>query len=74
MDKLTEQIISKDNLLWAWKKAKNAFSIGDIWYSDYLLCKFELNLYNEFESIISDIKNGCYKMKLLRIAPFLYAI
>ena len=70
MDKLTEQIISKDNLLWAWKKAKNAFSIGDIWYSDYLLCKFELNLYNEFESIISDIKNGCYKMKLLRIAPF----
>lgn len=55
MEKLIKQITSTENLLWAWQKAKRAFSIGDIWFCDYKLIEFEANLYNEIETIRTDI-------------------
>lgn len=57
-------------MLWAWKKAKKAFSIGDIWYCDYQLCQFEANLDSEIKSLIAEVNESRYKMKDLQIAPF----
>lgn len=70
MVELIERITAHDNMLWAWQKARKAFSIGDIWFCNYQLSKFEANLDYELKSIIQDIRNGKYKLELLHISPF----
>lgn len=70
MKNLLDQIIAHDNIMWAWQKARKAFSIGDIWYCNYQLSKFEANLHEEIKSIAKDIKEGKYKQEKLQICPF----
>lgn len=67
---MIDQITNNENLFWAWQKTKKAFSIGDIWFCDYELSKFEANLYNEIESIKNDIIKGSYRLQKLKIVPF----
>ena len=68
--KIINRIIHTENLLWAWQKTKKAFSIGDIWYCEYELAKFESNIYDEIESIKMDIINQQYTFTKLKIVPF----
>ncbi|HBN04807.1 MAG TPA: hypothetical protein DD434_03320, partial [Bacteroidales bacterium] len=70
MENLIDLILTQDNLLWAWKKAKKAFSVGDIWYCDYQLCQFEANLDSEIKSLIEEVREQRFKMTDLQIAPF----
>lgn len=70
MNNLLDQIIAPDNIMWAWQKARKAFSIGDIWYCNYQLSKFEANLDEEIKSIAKDIKEGKYRQEKLQICPF----
>lgn len=70
MGKLIEKIIETENLHWAWKKVKNCFQVGDIWYDEIELASFEADLYNKLEEIKLELKNGDYVLSMIKPLPF----
>ena len=70
MSNLIEKIINPENLHWAWKKVKNSFQVGDIWYDEIELTTFEANLYDELERIKDEIQSNTYTLKPIRPLPF----
>jgi len=70
MGKLIEKIIEIENLHWAWKKVKNSFQVGDIWYDEIELSSFEANLYDNLNKIKEDIKSNTYTLSLIKPLPF----
>lgn len=67
---LINNIIKIDNLLWAWKKAKKSYVIGDIWFDPIELSRFEANLKENLESIKNDIENTKYELACLKPMPY----
>lgn len=70
MGKLIEKIIETENLHWAWKKVKNCFQVGDIWYDEIELASFEADLYNKLEEIKLELKKGDYVLSTIKPLPF----
>lgn len=70
MGKIVEKIIETENLHWAWKKVKNSFQVGDIWYDEIELALFEANLYQNLEDIKEKIKSGSYSLSTIKPLPF----
>jgi hypothetical protein len=70
MSTLIEQITETENLHWAWKKTKNSFQVGDIWYDEIELSAFEANLYEELEKIKEEIKSGSYALNSIKPLPY----
>jgi hypothetical protein len=45
---LIYRVIDKENIIWAWNKAKKYLQMHDVWFYDELeVYKFEANLDNE---------------------------
>lgn len=63
MSHIIDKIVDRDNLLWAWNKAKNAYQIGDIWFDEIDLAKFESNLNEELNILRNDVINGSCKKR-----------
>jgi len=70
MGKLIEKITDTNNLHWAWKKVRNNFQVGDIWYDEIDLAAFEANLYDNLENIKSEINFGTFHLNNIRPLPF----
>jgi|GEM_PF-934738 len=70
MGKLIKKIIETENLHWAWKKVKNSFQVGDIWYDEIELSSFEANLYDNLEKIKQDIKSEIFTLFPIKPLPF----
>lgn len=70
MGRIIEKITETENLHWAWKKTKNSFLVGDIWYNEIELASFEANLYEELDQIKKEIRLGSYVMRSIKPLPF----
>ncbi|MBN2776529.1 MAG: RNA-directed DNA polymerase [Bacteroidales bacterium] len=70
MSKIIEKIVKKENLLWAWKKAKRAYQIGDIWFNEIELAEFEINLNAELSKIKEEILEGTFQLNKIKPIPF----
>jgi hypothetical protein len=70
MGKLIERIIEPENIQGAWKKAKNSFQVGDIWFDEMELASFEANLYEELENIKNDIISRSYVLGKIKPLPY----
>jgi hypothetical protein len=66
---LYEKLILKENLVYAWKKAKKMYSFADGYVDRAELAKFELNLESELLEINNKFKSGTYKCLPLRPLP-----
>jgi len=64
------EITKPENLLWAWKKAKSAYRVGDIWFDLLEFAAFEANLSNELQLLSDDIKQGKYILTSIKPIPF----
>lgn len=64
------QLTHPDNLYWSWNKAKRQYRQDRIWFDEIELAAFEANLEKELESIASDFKKQCYKLRLIKPLPF----
>lgn len=65
-----ETIYSKENLILAWRRVENSFHHGDVWYDEIELAAYKFNLVNNIERLSEKIKNGTYKMKPIKPAPY----
>lgn len=70
MGKLIEKIVNTENLHWAWKKVKNNFQVGDIWYDEIELASFEANLYENLKSLKDEIQSGSFVLSPIKPLPF----
>ncbi|MDR1116043.1 MAG: hypothetical protein LBL33_07865, partial [Tannerella sp.] len=66
MSELIDKITESENLHWAWKKVKNSFQVGDIWYDEIELATFEANLYEELKKIKDEVQTGAYTLKTIK--------
>ena len=67
---LVDKIIETENLHWAWKKVKNCFQVGDIWYDEIELASFESNLHEQLELIKKEIKSKTFFLHSIKPLPF----
>lgn len=70
MSEIIDLITHHDNLRWAWKKAKMAYQIGEIWFDEIELAGFEANLSNELDNIKNEIKSGHYQITPIKPVPY----
>lgn len=70
MSILIENILHSDNLHWAWKKTKRAYQIGDVWFNEIEIARFEANLYEEFTKIREEVKGKKYSLTPIKPVPF----
>jgi len=70
MSILIENILHLDNLHWAWKKAKKAYQIGDVWFNEIEIASFEANLYDEFNKIRDDVNAKKYSLSPIKPVSF----
>lgn len=61
-----EKLLLKENLIYAWKKAKKMYSFSDGYVDRAEMAEFELNLENELFEINKKFKSGTYKCSPLR--------
>ena len=69
-DDIFETICSKENLILAWRRVENSFHHGDVWYDELELAAYKFNLVNNIEDLSKKLKNGTYKMKPIKPAPY----
>jgi hypothetical protein len=70
MSTLIENILHADNLHWAWKKAKRAYQLGDVWFNEIEITHFEANLYTEFDKIRIEVNAKKFSLSPIRPVPF----
>ena len=70
MGNLIEKIIDTENLHRAWKKIKNCFRTGDVWFDEIELTSFEANLSFNLEKIKNEIKSCSYILSPITPLPF----
>ena len=70
MISLIRQIVNRENLLWAWNKAKTLYRPGDIWFNEISVSNFEANLGNELENIKSQLIEGTYRLSPITPVAF----
>ncbi len=70
MSYLIDRIAHADNLRWAWKKAKNAYQIGDIWFDEIELAAFEADLFHNLKKISDEIKSGSFRVSDIKPIPY----
>ena len=64
-----EQVALPDNLYWAWAKLKRHFRLGDVWFDELEMARFEANLDQELRRIADDFSNVRYSLSPLRPLP-----
>jgi len=67
---LIDKITNRENLYWAWEKAKYFYKPGDVWFDEIELAGFEANLEEELNSIINDIIFGNYQLESFKPVGF----
>ena len=65
MPTFTQRLILRDNLYWAWDKAKHLYRCGDIWFDESEVAHFEANLEPEINAIIKQFAAFGRKRDLL---------
>lgn len=69
-DNIFETIYSKENLILAWRRVENSFHHGDVWYDELELAAYKFNLVKNIEDLSERLRNGTYKMKPIKPAPY----
>lgn len=69
-DNLFEAICSKENLILAWRRVENSYQHGDVWFDELEISAFKFNLVQNIERLSKQMKNGNYKMKPIKPAPY----
>ena len=67
---LFEAICSKENLILAWRRVENSYQHGDVWFDELEISAFKFNLVQNIDRISEQMKNGNYKMKPIKPAPY----
>lgn len=67
---IIDRIINIENLYWAWEKAKYFYRVGDIWFDEIEVAKFDANIHDELERIAKQIKFGQYRMSPIKPVAF----
>ena len=66
---ISERLLLRENLIYAWRKAKRLYSTSDGYIDRAEIAAFELNLEDELSLIHSQFESGIYKTKKLRPLP-----
>ena len=69
-ENLFEAICSKENLILAWRRVENSYQHGDVWFDELEISAFKFNLVQNIERLSEQMKNGNYKMKPIKPAPY----
>jgi len=69
MSRVRDQLVSPENLVWAWQKAKRLYESSDVPVDWGAITAFELNLENELAAISQDFINLTYRMTPLILLP-----
>ena len=69
-DHLFETICSKENLILAWRRVENSYRHGDVWFDELEISAFKFNLVQNVERLSEQMKNGNYRMKPIKPAPY----
>lgn len=69
-DNLFEAICSKENLILVWRRVENSYQHGDVWFDELEISAFKFNLVQNIERLSKQMKNGNYKMKPIKPAPY----
>jgi hypothetical protein len=64
-----DRLIMRENLEWAWKKAKRFYRLGDVWYDEVEVARFEGNIENELKRIAGEFRAQNYRLSPLRPVP-----
>jgi hypothetical protein len=67
-DKL-DQLVSYDNLMWAWEKVRKYYSSVDTWLDEIRISAFESRLQRELFSIAQDLREKKYRTRSLKLLP-----
>lgn len=67
---LFESICSKENLILAWRRVENSYQHGDVWFDELEISAFKFNLVQNIDRLSEQMKNGNYKMKPIKPAPY----
>ena len=67
---LFEAIYSKENLILAWRRVENSYQHGDVWFDELEISAFKFNLVQNINRLSKQMKNGNYKMKPIKPAPY----
>lgn len=67
---LFEAICSKENLILAWRRVENSYQHGDVWFDELEISAFKFNLVQNIDRLSKQMKNGNYKMHLIKPAPY----
>lgn len=65
-----EDISNIENLYWAWEKVRNFFKPGEIWFDEFEVAEFELNLHENLTRISEDIKSGAFQLSKIKPIAF----
>lgn len=67
---LMAQVTSLENMMLAWRKLERAFNYGDIWFDEWLIAEFKMNLMDNLKELADSIRKNEYRMKPIRPIPF----
>ncbi len=64
-----DQLISYDNLIWAWEKVRRYYNSVDTWLDEIRISAFESRLQSELYSIAADLRAKRYRTRPLKLLP-----
>ncbi|NTV46919.1 MAG: hypothetical protein HGB11_10460, partial [Chlorobiales bacterium] len=64
-----ERLLLRENLVYAWRKARRLYQMSDGYIDRAELAAFEINLEQELASIKAQIQKGTYKLRKIRPLP-----
>ena len=68
-DRFIERLTLPENLYWAWHKLKNHYRVGDVWFDEAEVARFESCLHSELSAITNQFKDLSYEMGVLTPLP-----
>lgn len=66
---IVDQIVTPDNLRWAWEKSRDIYRTDDAWCDELEVARFEANLDRELESIARSMTALTYRISPLKPLP-----
>jgi hypothetical protein len=64
-----DQLVSYDNLIWAWEKVHKYYTSVDTWFDEVRVSAFESRLQAELHSIAADLQERRYLTHPLQLLP-----
>ena len=66
---LSDQLLQKDNFIWAWHKVRRYYEATDGWYDEIEVAEFEAQLGSSLDSIRAQFAEGQYFMSAMTPLP-----